>query len=101
MSSFIIEDAYYITGIGTILVGRVASGDLRPGMKSRVNDRVIAIKSIEQHHSQLSVARVGDNVGISIKQLSSDEGFFAKLFNSQTKLYNLFKKSRGRQLEFY
>ncbi len=99
MSSFLIEDAYYITGIGTVLVGTVKSGILKPGMRSRIDGKVIEAKSIEKNHELLTEARMGDNVGINIKQLDPPIGFFARTF-SGNKLYSAFKNYKGRQVEF-
>ena len=99
MSSFLIEDAYYIIGIGTILVGTVKGGVLKPGMRARIDSRVIEAKSIEKNHVQLSEAKMGENVAINIKQLEPKIGFFAKM-SSGNKLYNDFKNYKGRQVEF-
>jgi len=92
MSSFLIEDAYQITGIGVVLVGKVTSGNLKPGMKARVDDRAIEIRSIEKNHQQLAEAKMGENVGINIKQLSSESGgFFARIFGSRNSFNNIFR----------
>lgn len=64
-----IQDVYSITGVGTVPVGRVETGIMRP------NDKVIVmpagalgeIKSIETHHTQLESAEAGDNVGFNLR----------------------------------
>ena len=64
-----IQDVYSITGVGTVPVGRVETGVMRP------NDKVIVmpagalgeIKSIETHHTQLESAEAGDNVGFNLR----------------------------------
>jgi elongation factor 1-alpha len=64
-----IQDVYTITGVGTVPVGRVETGIMRP------NDKVIVmpsgalgeIKSIETHHTQLESAEAGDNVGFNLR----------------------------------
>ncbi len=64
-----IQDVYSISGFGTVPVGRVETGVMKPG------DQVIVmpsgakteIKSIEMHHQQLQKAEPGDNVGFNVK----------------------------------
>jgi elongation factor 1-alpha len=64
-----IQDVYSITGVGTVPVGRVETGVMRP------NDKVVVmpsgapgeIKSIETHHTQLESAEAGDNVGFNLR----------------------------------
>jgi elongation factor 1-alpha len=64
-----IQDVYSISGFGTVPVGRVETGVMKPG------DQVIImpsgakaeVKSIEMHHQQLQKAEPGDNVGFNIK----------------------------------
>ncbi|MDE1825918.1 MAG: elongation factor 1-alpha, partial [Candidatus Micrarchaeota archaeon] len=64
-----IQDVYTISGFGTVPVGRVETGVMKPGdnvviMPSNVKTDV---KSIEMHHQQLPSAGPGDNVGFNIK----------------------------------
>jgi elongation factor 1-alpha len=64
-----IQDVYSISGFGTVPVGRVETGVMKPGdniviMPSGVKTDV---KSIEMHHQQLEKAEPGDNVGFNIK----------------------------------
>lgn len=64
-----IQDVYSISGFGTVPVGRVETGVMKPGdqiiiMPSGVKTEV---KSIEMHHQQLQKAEPGDNVGFNIK----------------------------------
>lgn len=64
-----IQDVYTISGFGTVPVGRVESGTMKPGdmvviMPGGVKTE---IKSIEMHHQQLQKAEPGDNVGFNIK----------------------------------
>ena len=64
-----IQDVFTITGHGTVPVGRVESGKLKP------NDSVIVmpagvkgeVKKIEMHHQELAEAIPGDNVGFNLK----------------------------------
>ena len=64
-----IQDAYSISGFGTVPVGRVETGVMKIGdsiiiMPAGVKTEV---KSIEMHHQQLQKAEPGDNVGFNIK----------------------------------
>lgn len=64
-----VQDVYSITGVGTVPVGRVETGRMKP------NDKVIVmpsgavgdIKSIETHHTQMEFAEAGDNVGFNLR----------------------------------
>ena len=67
-----LQDVYKIGGIGTVPVGRVETGILKPGMTvyfapSNVKSEV---KSVEMHHEALAEAIPGDNVGFNVKNLS-------------------------------
>ena len=70
-----IQDVYNITGIGTVPVGRVESGILKPGEKVifEPSGASAEVKSIEMHHKQLAQATPGDNIGFNIKGLSKTE----------------------------
>ncbi|KAM7045616.1 LOW QUALITY PROTEIN: elongation factor 1-alpha 1-like [Molossus nigricans] len=67
-----LQDVYKIGGIGTIPVGRVETGVLKPGMVvtfATVNVTT-EVKSVEMHHEALSEALPGDNVGFNVKNVS-------------------------------
>ncbi|MCI0504113.1 translation elongation factor EF-1 subunit alpha [Candidatus Micrarchaeota archaeon] len=64
-----IQDVFTITGHGTVPVGRVETGKMKPGdpvivMPSGVKGEV---KKIEMHHQELTEAVPGDNVGFNLK----------------------------------
>lgn len=64
-----VQEVFSITGFGTVPVGRVETGVMKPGdkvifMPSNVPAEV---KSIEMHHQQLPEAKPGDNVGFNVK----------------------------------
>lgn len=67
-----LNDVYKIGGIGTVPVGRVETGILKPGMvvKFTPSDVTTEVKSIEMHHEVLPAAYPGDNVGFNIKQVA-------------------------------
>jgi elongation factor 1-alpha len=64
-----VQDAYTISGIGTVPVGRVETGRMKKG------DRVIfmpskasgEVKSIEMHHEEIPEALPGDNIGWNVR----------------------------------
>jgi len=67
-----LQDVYKIGGIGTVPVGRVETGILKPGMKvifapSNVSTEV---KSVEMHHESMLEAIPGDNVGFNVKNVA-------------------------------
>lgn len=70
-----LQDVYKISGVGTVPVGRVETGVLKPGMmvKFSPSDLTTEVKSIEMHHEMLEKAEPGDNVGFNIKGISVDQ----------------------------
>jgi elongation factor 1-alpha len=67
-----LQDVYKIGGIGTVPVGRVETGVLKPGMTVTFAPSGLSseVKSIEMHHEALDEATPGDNVGFNVKGLS-------------------------------
>jgi len=67
-----LQDVYKIGGIGTVPVGRVETGILRPGVNVTFSPAGITteVKSVEMHHESLAEAYPGDNVGFNIKGVS-------------------------------
>jgi len=70
-----LQDVYKIGGIGTVPVGRVETGILKPGMVVKFSPANISteVKSVEMHHEALSEALPGDNVGFNVKNVSVKE----------------------------
>merc|ERR1712038_488406 len=67
-----LQDVYKIGGIGTVPVGRVETGKIKPGMVvtfAPVNVTT-EVKSVEMHHESLQEAGPGDNVGFNVKNVS-------------------------------
>jgi elongation factor 1-alpha len=67
-----LQDVYKIGGIGTVPVGRVETGIMRPGdvVTFAPCNVTTEVKSIEMHHESLPEATPGDNVGFNVKNLS-------------------------------
>ncbi|XP_013783732.1 elongation factor 1-alpha [Limulus polyphemus] len=70
-----LQDVYKIGGIGTVPVGRVETGVLKPGTVVTFAPAMITteVKSVEMHHESLSEAVPGDNVGFNVKNVSVKE----------------------------
>uniref|UniRef100_A0A8C4FCP4 Elongation factor 1-alpha n=1 Tax=Dicentrarchus labrax TaxID=13489 RepID=A0A8C4FCP4_DICLA len=70
-----LQDVYKIGGIGTVPVGRVETGVLKPGMVVTFAPPCLTteVKSVEMHHESLPEAVPGDNVGFNIKNVSVKE----------------------------
>jgi elongation factor 1-alpha len=67
-----LQDVYKIGGIGTVPVGRVETGIIKPGMLVTFapSQLTTEVKSVEMHHESLSQAEPGDNVGFNVKNVS-------------------------------
>lgn len=70
-----LQDVYKIGGIGTVPVGRVETGVIKPGMVVTFAPQMLSteVKSVEMHHEALQEAVPGDNVGFNIKNVSVKE----------------------------
>jgi elongation factor 1-alpha len=70
-----LQDVYKIGGIGTVPVGRVETGVIKPGITVifAPGGASSEVKSVEMHHEQLEKAEPGDNVGFNVKGLSTKD----------------------------
>jgi len=70
-----LQDVYKIGGIGTVPVGRVETGEIKPGMVVMFAPCNVTteVKSVEMHHTALEKAGPGDNVGFNVKNVSVKE----------------------------
>ncbi|KAF8789370.1 elongation factor 1-alpha-like [Argiope bruennichi] len=70
-----LQDVYKIGGIGTVPVGRVETGIIKPGMVVTFApcNLTTEVKSVEMHHEALTEAVPGDNVGFNVKNVSVKE----------------------------
>mmetsp|Transcript_31388 Transcript_31388/g.76909 ORF Transcript_31388/g.76909 Transcript_31388/m.76909 type:complete len:453 (+) Transcript_31388:85-1443(+) len=70
-----LQDVYKIGGIGTVPVGRVETGVIKPGMVVTFAPTGLSteVKSVEMHHEQMPQASPGDNVGFNVKNVSVKE----------------------------
>merc|ERR1711903_433562 len=67
-----LQDVYKIGGIGTVPVGRVETGVIKPGqiVTFAPSSVTTECKSVEMHHESMPEAVPGDNVGFNIKNVS-------------------------------
>merc|ERR1712180_303110 len=67
-----LRDVYKIGGIGTVPVGRVETGVIKPGMVVTFAPAAVTteVKSVEMHHTTVEEAVPGDNVGFNVKNVS-------------------------------
>ncbi|KAJ2900491.1 Elongation factor 1-alpha [Zalerion maritima] len=70
-----LQDVYKIGGIGTVPVGRIETGIIKPGMVVTFAPANVTteVKSVEMHHEQLTEGLPGDNVGFNVKNVSVKE----------------------------
>lgn len=70
-----VQDVYTITGIGTVPVGRVETGVMKPGQKIMFMPANVSgeVKSIEQHHEQIPEAGPGDNCGFNVRGVGKND----------------------------
>jgi len=67
-----LQDVYKIGGIGTVPVGRVETGVIKPNIQCcfAPTGLTTEVKSVEMHHESLAEAVPGDNVGFNCKNVS-------------------------------
>ncbi len=70
-----IQDVYSITGIGTVPVGRVETGVMKPGDKVIFEPANVSgeVKTIEMHHEQIEIAEPGDNIGFNVRGVGKND----------------------------
>ena len=70
-----VQDVYTITGIGTVPVGRIETGVLKPGANIifMPSNKTAEVKSIEMHHTSIPMAEPGDNVGINVRGIAKND----------------------------
>jgi len=70
-----VQDVYNIKGVGTVPVGRVETGIVKPNDKIIVQPSGVVgeVKSIEMHHEQLTEAKPGDNIGFNVRGIGKGD----------------------------
>jgi elongation factor 1-alpha len=82
-----INDVFKISGVGTVPVGRVETGLIKPGMMIHFapSNFQSECKTVEMHHEILPEAGPGDNIGFNVRNVSVKDikrGFVASDFNN-------------------
>ena len=70
-----VQDVYTITGVGTVPVGRVETGVMKPGDKIifMPSNKTGEVKTVEMHHELLPKAEPGDNVGFNVRGIGKND----------------------------
>ncbi|NPA99882.1 MAG: translation elongation factor EF-1 subunit alpha [Crenarchaeota archaeon] len=70
-----IQDVFTITGVGTVVVGRVETGVIKVGDKVVIMPpaKVGDVRSIETHHIKLNEAKPGDNIGVNVRGIEKKD----------------------------
>ncbi len=74
-----IQDVYSIKGVGTVPVGKVECGIMKPGMNlifkpsNKPGGATGEVKTIEMHHETISQAQPGDNIGANMRGLDKND----------------------------
>jgi len=74
-----VQDVYTIKGVGTVPVGKIECGVMKPGMQlifkpsMKPGGATGEAKTIEMHHEQIAQAVPGDNVGVNLRGVSKNE----------------------------
>ncbi len=107
MGTFFVQDVFKIAGIGAVPVGKVERGTLRVGMRANLKGKTFEIKTIEMHHLQITEAKTGDNVGISLRLIRDiqaspikEKSFFQKIFGASDEGNDVIKKYVGKRIDF-
>lgn len=71
----VVEDVFTITGRGTVVTGKIASGSIKVGedviiLPSSINTTVMGI---EMFRKSLDYAQAGDNVGILLRGVTRED----------------------------
>lgn len=67
-----VRNLLFFPGVGTVPVGKIETGVLKPGMTLKFSPAKLTaeVKSIEMHHQGLETALPGHNVGFNIKNVA-------------------------------
>lgn len=70
-----VQDAFQISGAGTVTVGRIETGNMTPGDEVSYEPSGVSgeVRSIEMHHDEVDSAGPGDNVGFDVRGIGIDD----------------------------
>ena len=70
----VVEDVFTITGRGTVVTGRVDTGEVHVGDTVTISGRrQTQVIGVEMFRKTLDYARAGDNCGILLKDISRED----------------------------
>ena len=71
---FVVEDVFTIMGRGTVVTGKVDSGELKVGDIVNISGRMDSeVWGIEKFRKSLDYAQAGDNCGILLKGVARED----------------------------
>jgi elongation factor 1-alpha len=70
-----VQDVYTITGVGTVPVGRIETGKIKVGDSVSIMPEGLTaeVKSIETHHTAMTEAMAGDNIGFNLRGVAKTD----------------------------
>jgi elongation factor 1-alpha len=70
-----VQDVYTITGVGTVPVGRIETGKIKVGDTVMIMPEGLTaeVKSIETHHTAMTEAMAGDNIGFNLRGVAKTD----------------------------
>lgn len=70
-----VQDVYTITGVGTVPVGRIETGKIKVGDTVSIMPEGLTaeVKSIETHHTAMTEAMAGDNIGFNLRGVAKSD----------------------------
>ncbi len=93
-----VQDVYSITGIGTVIVGKIETGTMKVGQKVVVlpSGKQGEVKSIEMHHQGMQEAVPGDNIGVNIRGVEKADVKRGDMIGDATNPPKIVKEFKGR-----
>ena len=71
---FMVEDVFTIIGRGTVVTGRVSSGELHIGDIVSISGRIsTSVQGIEMFRKKTEVVKAGENCGIFLGDISRED----------------------------
>lgn len=72
-TAFQVEDAFSITGRGTVVTGKLIKGIARKGMKSVINGKQSEILAIEAQNQSFESIATGMSAGLLLSNIEKDD----------------------------
>ena len=109
---FVVDDVFTITGRGTVVTGKVDSGEVHVGDSVTINgSRTTTVEGVEMFRKALDYAQAGDNAGCLLRGIARDEvergqvlakpGSVTPHTKFKGSVYVLSKEEGGRHTPFF